>query len=120
MKNINLYEEFKALSNDVDVQDEYLKLKDQGKSEDEARELIKLDLSTDNVKKMVDFQKKHGGVISVPSGVMVDHFKDFGYEIIKMKNSEVIADENILNDIKNHNKVNYIIEFIPEEKPNIL
>jgi|AntAceMinimDraft_17_1070374.scaffolds.fasta_scaffold444831_1 hypothetical protein len=72
-----------------------------------------VDLTPDNFQNFIEYQKEYGGVISIPS-LVSDEFESEGYEIKYLSSNKIQADEQIMNDLINFNKVDYVICIEPE------
>lgn len=71
--------------------------------------------SKENAKMLSDTQRERGGVIGFSSEEAIEYFIELGYEIKKIKHSEVTSDNELMDDIKYRNNVNYVVYYLPEE-----
>jgi len=106
MGKINDFKEFLTEEHYVDEYDKY--------TEEDVKPYTK---SIENAKKLSDKQKEFGGVIGFrdDSGEADKYFIDLGYEIKRIKHSEFLEDKDLINDMNNRNKVNYVVSYLPEE-----
>lgn len=63
----------------------------------------------ENIAKLIEYQKEHGGVIRIPNEPKsISLFKNAGYEIKTVRTSDDF-DKEMSDDIGNFNKVNYVV-----------
>jgi len=75
------------------------------------KNLQKLEYSPENVKKLVDYQKENGGVLRIPNNDdAILEFERLGFEVKHLAFAE-LPDEQIMDDMTNFNKVNYVIVY---------
>ena len=83
---------------------------------------MKFTTSEENAKKMSDFQKENGGVITINDNdtKAKEIYKNLGYEIKSLTWDEIIKDKQTQDDIENFNNVNYVIAQKLNDEPVLL
>ena len=116
MKNLKKFENFTK-----DLEESWRKIRsNRNKGTDlyskEERELEPYEVSEENAKLLSDMQKNKGGVIGFQQNEnAIKYFTNLGYNVKYIKYSDVLKDDQIMSDIENRAKVNYVVAYLPDD-----